>query len=382
MIMTDLHIVGGGILGLSAAIQAKQQGLSVKLFEKDAVPVGATRRNFGILGSATLSRPDDCWHIYAKDSLEFYQSVQKEMEISFSKRTGLYLATTALQAKVLDEFEQQAATYNIHAQYLDPETLLARYPYLNADAALQGALTLEDEYSLEPDQAALRLMAYAQQIGVEVYANACVVKANASEGLTQIQLATGECFTAKKLLICHGATTEILYPQALQQLGVQRCHLNMALTEAVPYQLNAAIYSGLSIACYPGFSICPSYADLLAEPQDEMVKRYGIHVLLKQNHLGQIIVGDTHEYTALNEAALFEQQEQTYEFIQRYCAEQLGFELPPLIKRWQGQYLSHPEELACFLEVEANVYLANAIAGKGMTTGPGWMKYQLQQHIF
>ncbi len=380
--MTDLHIVGGGILGLSAAIQAKQQGLSVKLFEKDPTPIGATRRNFGILGSATLSRPDDCWNVYAKDSLEFYNSIQNQMDISCNKRTGLYLATNSLQAKVLQEFQQEAAQYNIHAKYLNRETLLERYSYLNADAALYGALTLEDEYSLEPDQAALRLTDYAKQIGVEVYQSACVVKAYSDHGTTQIQLATGECFEAKKLLICHGATTEILYPKALQNLGVQRCHLNMAITEALPYQLNASIYSGLSIARYPGFSICPSFQDLLAEPQDEIVKRYGIHVLLKQNHLGQIIVGDSHEYTALDEAALFEQQEQIYQFIQTYCANQLGFKLPPLLKRWQGQYLSHPEQAACFLEAESNIYLANAIAGKGMTTGPGWIKHQLQQHIF
>ena len=37
---TDLIIVCAGILGLSAAIQAAEQGLKVKVFEKDAQPVG------------------------------------------------------------------------------------------------------------------------------------------------------------------------------------------------------------------------------------------------------------------------------------------------------------------------------------------------------
>ncbi|WP_396327499.1 FAD-dependent oxidoreductase, partial [Klebsiella pneumoniae] len=45
----DLIVVGAGILGLSAAIQAQEQGLKVCIFEKNAKPVGATRRNFGMV---------------------------------------------------------------------------------------------------------------------------------------------------------------------------------------------------------------------------------------------------------------------------------------------------------------------------------------------
>ncbi|EXC54627.1 pyridine nucleotide-disulfide oxidoreductase family protein [Acinetobacter baumannii 45052_5] len=38
----DLIVVGAGILGLSAAIQAQEQGLKVCIFEKNAKPGGAT----------------------------------------------------------------------------------------------------------------------------------------------------------------------------------------------------------------------------------------------------------------------------------------------------------------------------------------------------
>ncbi len=66
--MTDLIIVGAGILGLSAAIQAAEQGLKVKVFEKDAQPVGATRRNFGMIGTSTLAKPDSQWREYALET--------------------------------------------------------------------------------------------------------------------------------------------------------------------------------------------------------------------------------------------------------------------------------------------------------------------------
>ena len=92
----DLIIVGAGILGLSAAIQAAEQGLKVQVFEKDAQPVGATRRNFGMVGTSTLSRPDAKWREYALATREFYQWIQAQTDISFQQRDGLYVANTEL----------------------------------------------------------------------------------------------------------------------------------------------------------------------------------------------------------------------------------------------------------------------------------------------
>lgn len=70
----DLIIVGAGILGLSAAIQAAEQGLKVQVFEKYAQPIGATRRNFGMVGTSTLSRPDAEWREYALATREFFST--------------------------------------------------------------------------------------------------------------------------------------------------------------------------------------------------------------------------------------------------------------------------------------------------------------------
>lgn len=64
----DLIVVGAGILGLSAAIQAQEQGLKVCIFEKNAKPVGATRRNFGMVGTSTLTHPEQQWRKYALET--------------------------------------------------------------------------------------------------------------------------------------------------------------------------------------------------------------------------------------------------------------------------------------------------------------------------
>lgn len=378
---SDLIIVGAGILGLSAAIQAAEQGLKVQLFEKDAQPVGATRRNFGMVGTSTLSRPDAQWREYALETRKFYQRIQVQHDISFQQRDGLYLANTALEWQVLNEFAQVAPDYQIPVELLNRPQLFERYDYLDKNAKISGAMVFQEDYSVEPHLIGNRLLQYAEQLGVEIFCNACVIRTLYNNGHTEIQLASGQRYRTNKVVICHGDATQILYPELLKQLGLQRCTLQMALTQPLSYKLKASIYSGLSISRYPAFEICPSHQVLKKESDQGLIRDYGIHILIKQNEFGQIILGDSHEYHPIQNAPQFNQREDINQFIKEYCTENMGLKLPEVASRWNGYYLTHPHELACVTEAEPNIYLISAIAGKGMTTGAGFMKKVLENYI-
>lgn len=378
----DLIVVGAGILGLSAAIQAQEQGLKVCIFEKNAKPVGATRRNFGMVGTSTLTHPEQQWRKYALETRSFYQRIQAETDISFEQRQGVYLANTALEWLVLNEFAERAGTYQIPVHLLSHKELTTQFSYLNPDQQFQGGLIFEEDYSIEPHVIGQRLLAYAQRNGVEIYTNACVVQTQYQQESCQVRLANGEIHWANKVLICHGEVIDILYPELLQSLNLKRCGLQMALTQPFQQKLNASLYSGLSISRYPAFEICPSHHELVRASQQGFVKEFGIHILIKQNEFGELIVGDSHEYQPLDEAPQFEQREDINQFIQAYCHEKLGLTLPPIQKRWNGYYLTHEHEPACVTEAEKNIFLVSAIAGKGMTTGAGFMKEILEQNIY
>ena len=377
----DLIIVGAGILGISAAIQAVEQGLKVQVFEKDAQPVGATRRNFGMVGTSTLSRPDAKWREYALATREFYRRIQAQTDISFQQRNGLYVANTELEWQVLNEFAQAAPDYQIPVSLLSKQQLFDQYAYLNTKTPTRGGMVFHEDYSVEPHLVGLRLLQYAEKLGVDIQCNACVVQTQSSQGIAQIRLATGQTYTANKVLICHGEVTQLLYPDLLQQKGLLRCTLQMALTKPLNVNLNASIYSGLSISRYPAFEICPSHQNLKNESQTGLVGQYGIHILIKQNQFGQIILGDSHEYYPIEDLPQFNQREEINQFILQYCKENIGLELPEIESRWNGYYHTHPTELACVTEAESNIFLVSAIAGKGMTTGAGFMKEMLENYI-
>ncbi|VAX45083.1 Monomeric sarcosine oxidase [Acinetobacter calcoaceticus] len=381
-IQFDLIVVGAGILGLSAAIQAQEQGLKVCIFEKNAQPVGATRRNFGMVGTSTLTHPEKQWRKYAVATRSFYQRIQAETDISFAQRQGVYLANTALEWQVLNEFAERANNYQIPVHLLNHDELLTQFSYLNPSQQFQGGLVFEEDYSVDPHVIGQRLLAYAESKGVEIYTNACVIQTQYQHESCQVRLANGATYRANKVLICHGEVIDVLYPDLLQSLNLKRCGLQMALTQRFRQNLNASIYSGLSISRYPAFEICPSHAELIKTSQQGFIKEFGIHILIKQNEFGELIVGDSHEYHPINEAPQFEQREDINQFIKTYCHEKLGLTLPPIQKRWNGYYLTHEHELACVTEAEKNIFLVSAIAGKGMTTGAGFIKEVLEQNIY
>ncbi|MFX6608662.1 FAD-dependent oxidoreductase, partial [Acinetobacter baumannii] len=289
---------------------------------------------------------------------------------------------TALEWQVLNEFAERANNYQIPVHLLKHEELVTQCSYLNPEQQFQGGLVFEEDYSVEPHVIGQRLLAYAKRKGVKIYTSACVVQTQYQHEICQVRLASGEAYRANKVLICHGEIIDVLYPDLLQSLNLKRCGLQMALTQRFHQKLNASLYSGLSISRYPAFEICPSHAELVKASQQGFIKEFGIHILIKQNEFGELIVGDSHEYHSINEAPQFEQREEINEFIQTYCHEKVGLTLPPIQKRWNGYYLTHEHELACIAEAEKNIFLVSAIAGKGMTTGAGFMKEILEQNIY
>ncbi|MFP6819283.1 FAD-dependent oxidoreductase, partial [Acinetobacter sp.] len=311
----------------------------------------------------------------------FYQRIQAQTDISFQQRNGLYLANTELEWQVLNEFAQAAADYQIPVSLLSKKQLFDQYAYLNPETALRGGMVFHEDYSVEPHLVGLRLLQYAEKLGVQIHCNASVVLTQFNQGMAHIRLASGQTFTANKVMICHGEETQLLYPELLQQKGLLRCTLQMALTKPLKVNLKASIYSGLSISRYPAFEICPSHQDLRNESQIGLVEKYGIHILIKQNEFGQIILGDSHEYYPIEDIPQFNQREEINQFILQYCKENIGLELPEIESRWNGYYLTHPTELACVMEAETNIFLVSAIAGKGMTTGAGFMKEMLENYI-
>ena len=82
--MTDLLIVGGGIMGLWAAVMAERAGIDAVLVERQAIGAGASG---GVLGALMPYMPDR-WDIKKQYQFEALVALEREIE-SLEAQTGL-----------------------------------------------------------------------------------------------------------------------------------------------------------------------------------------------------------------------------------------------------------------------------------------------------
>ena len=141
--------------------------------------------------------------------------------------------------------------------------------------------------------------------------------------------------------------------------------------------------TGLSIRRYESFSQCPSWAKIKErEPDDAFWKRWGIHLLFKQELDGAIILGDSHEYAAVHDANTLSSESRTD--INQYFVNAAAniFNLPNwnVESTWNGFYCQTRDPSGVFHRVmEERIHILTGIGGKGMTSSAGFSKSFLQQ---
>jgi glycine/D-amino acid oxidase-like deaminating enzyme len=96
--------------------------------------------------------------------------------------------------------------------------------------------------------------------------------------------------------------------------------------------------------------------------------RYGIHVMASQNGLGELILGDSHEYG--DSVDPFD-KESIDDLILKYLRRFLNLDRIPIAGRWHGVYAKHPKESFLIRRPAEGVLAVNAVGGAGMTLSFG-----------
>jgi glycine/D-amino acid oxidase-like deaminating enzyme len=96
--------------------------------------------------------------------------------------------------------------------------------------------------------------------------------------------------------------------------------------------------------------------------------RYGIHVLVSQNHSGEIILGDSHEYGW--DVSPFD-SEVINQLILGYLKTFAHFPDAAIAETWHGVYPKLPGRTDFVKEVEPSVWIVNGLSGAGMTMSFG-----------
>lgn len=375
----DLIVIGAGTLGTFHAYHAAKAGKRVLLLEKDRYPVGATVRNFGqVVPSGLAGR----WFDHGRRSLEIYQNIQQETDLTVRQNGTIYIASDADEWTLANELHDRYQRIGYTSELWTKAQCLAKYPSLKPDYVL-GGIFFPQEMSVEPEQMIHRLIAYVQQkYGVDYRPGSVVIDAQSNAGGASVMLSNREQFQAGQVLICGGHEVRLLFPDVLAKAGLVVSKLQMLLIEPVAgLDLPGNILTGLTIRRYEAFQECPSYASLKTPESLSELKKWGIHILFKQAIDGSIIVGDSHEYADATQAEDLGYHTQDYINDLMLAEAQRIVTFPLTVKKtWAGFYSQTKDEIFEH-DVDANIRIVTGIGGKGMSSGAGYAEESISQWL-
>jgi FAD dependent oxidoreductase TIGR03364 len=354
--------VGGGIVGLAHALEARRRGLNVVVLDRDDRAAGASVQNFGhlfftsvdanVLGCAELAR---------------------ERWLEFGARARIFMADagTVIVARHRDELavlEPVAQDPARHARMLSAREVGGLAPIPTDD--LVGGFHATQDLRVDPRAA---VAAFANLLtrdegariewGTQVHD---VEPGLVHGGRLQVR--------APAIVVCPGPGYRSLPPVLRRDLmPLTLCQLQMLrLVAPTGRRYQPALATGLSLIRYPAFASQPGAAELRARlelEKGELIDR-GIHLLVTQLPDGDLVIGDTHTYA--DTPAPFG-EERLYRLLLDEARALLGVE-PEVRQRWHGIYPALRSADAGNFHITAplpGVRVVENIAGIGMTLSFG-----------
>ena len=377
----DDAIVGAGVIGLAHAYHLAMRGRRVIVFERSPLPRGATGasiRNFGMIWP--IGQPAGEMYELARRSRELWLNVLQAADLWYEPTGSLHLAHHDDEADVLREFIAAAPANGFECQWLDPPQVLSKSSAVKTDEPdrLRGAMWSPIETCVDPREVIFNLPAWlSKEYGVQFVFDRAVTAYNDRRAL-----AGGEEYVADNLYVCAGDDLQTLFPAVFRDSGLVRCKLQMMRSRpmADDWRVGPMLAAGLTLAHYRAFQDCPSLAALKKRFADEMLDyvRYGIHVMVSQNGLGELTLGDSHEYGA--EITPFDKQE-IDELALRYLNTFFNAPKLQIASRWNGVYVKHPTEPYFIARPAAGVTVVTGVGGAGMTLSFGLAEKIVRENL-
>ncbi|MGB7588180.1 MAG: glycine oxidase ThiO, partial [Solirubrobacterales bacterium] len=207
----DAVIIGGGVIGLSCAWRAAQQGANVAVIEKAQPPAGATRVSAGMLapiGELTFGEPELLR--MTLDSRALYADFVAELETATGFSTGyrhqgaLHAALDRDEAAELRRIHELQRSLGLEAEWLTPRR--CRELESGLSPSCSGGVYAEGEACLDPRALAQVLLTALAGAGVDVRTGVEVSEAVFDgERLAGVRLEGGDELAAANVVLAAGA---------------------------------------------------------------------------------------------------------------------------------------------------------------------------------
>lgn len=229
----DVTILGGGLMGCSAAYFLARRGIRARLIERGPIGAGATIASFGNIRRTGRYLPQ---LPLAHRSLALWRDAEQMLgrDVEFRATGHLRLIFDADGRSEMRRYAADARPWGLEIEELGATDLQRRYPGLGQDAI--GASFSPEDGSANPRLVAPAFADAAARLGAEVMPHTLVASVHATDAGFAVQTSRG-MFKSAILLNCAGAWGAGIAAQFKEPVPLASYGPQMGVTEPLPHRI-------------------------------------------------------------------------------------------------------------------------------------------------
>jgi sarcosine oxidase, subunit beta len=227
---TDVAIIGGGIMGTSAALALRRMGIGVVLFERDACGAAASGVNYG--GVRRQGRPISQLSL-SQRAHDIWSRLPDVVGIDgeFVRSGHLKLARSESDVASLESYREKTRGFGLDLEMLSRDEIHARYPWLG-EAVTGGSLCAGDGHA-NPRVVSPAFARAARDLGAKIHERTPVVEVT-HDGSDFAVRSKALTVHAPVLLNCAGAWARSLASRFGEDVPMVAANPAMVVTDPIP----------------------------------------------------------------------------------------------------------------------------------------------------
>ncbi|MDI3480877.1 MAG: hypothetical protein PWQ97_532 [Tepidanaerobacteraceae bacterium] len=281
---TDVVVIGGGVIGCSAAYHLAKRGVDVILVEKDDIASGTS----GACDKAVLlqSKNPGLHLKMALESIKLFPEIQKDLDtdIEFKNNGGMIVIKTEEQWQVMKGFVQRQKKAGLKVELLGRDHALQRQPAFSRD--ILGATYSPMDGEVNPINLTLGFFRGAKKYGAKSMLSTEVKGIRVEKGRVSSVLTTGGEILTRFVVNACGVYAPVVGRMVGIDIPIIPRRGQIIVSEPVP----PIIHGDVNCARYITAKFKP---ELLG---DDEYARLGIGLSLGQTENGNLLIGGTREF--------------------------------------------------------------------------------------
>ena len=227
----DVAIVGGGIVGTSAALALRKLGKTVILLERDLCGSRSSGVNYGGVrrqGRSLIQLP------LAQRAHAIWEKLSDLLgsACEYTRSGHLKIARSEADLASLIVYKEKSEPFGLGLKIYSGTQLREFYPWLS-ECVVGGSLCAEDGHA-NPRLVSPAFANAAVQAGAQIMERTQVIEISNSNGLFTLTTSTDQVIEAPILLNCAGAWASFVAEKFNEPVPMVSAHPTMAVTEPMP----------------------------------------------------------------------------------------------------------------------------------------------------